>query len=261
MISSLGGFDSYLEEMAALGARSEFSEACPPELRLKHDTDEVEIAWSCVAGAHNERGTPCTKLVDRATDATAVSQSRHSPRNSGARTEQPQIEGQILLIRSWRKRSNRFLAEFRARAAASGERVIAGPEKAVYRGGTGPYSAVKGNGTSRRPRQSGRPNRAPLSTLGPASAAGIFGSPSRLESTRDMGGSDVTGRLRLRSGSSRLSCRSHAPDAYGRRRFSSCFRVSTADGRPRLPDADACPGVGDALRIQLAPLRRRTRPQ
>jgi hypothetical protein len=53
----------------------------------------------------------------------------------------------ILLIRSWRKRSNRFLAEFRARAAASGERFIAGPESAVYRGGTGPYSAVKGNGT------------------------------------------------------------------------------------------------------------------
>ena len=53
----------------------------------------------------------------------------------------------ILLIRSWRKRSNRFLADFRASAAASGERFIAGPEGAVYRGGTGPYSAVKGNGT------------------------------------------------------------------------------------------------------------------
>ena len=53
----------------------------------------------------------------------------------------------ILLIRSWRKRAHRFLAEFGARAAASGERFIAGPESAVYRGGTGPYSAVKGNGT------------------------------------------------------------------------------------------------------------------
>ena len=53
----------------------------------------------------------------------------------------------ILRIRSWRRRSNRFLAEFRARPAASGERFIAGLERAVYRGGTGPYSAVKGNGT------------------------------------------------------------------------------------------------------------------
>ena len=53
----------------------------------------------------------------------------------------------IPLIRSWRQRANRFLAEFRERAAASGERFIAGPESAVYRGGSGPYSAVKGNGT------------------------------------------------------------------------------------------------------------------
>lgn len=53
----------------------------------------------------------------------------------------------LVLIRSWRKRTNHFFAEFRAQAAASGERVIAGPESAVYRGGTGPYSAVKGNGT------------------------------------------------------------------------------------------------------------------
>ncbi len=53
----------------------------------------------------------------------------------------------ILLVRAWRTRANRFLAEFQARAAASGERFIAGPESASYRGGTRPYSAVKGNGT------------------------------------------------------------------------------------------------------------------
>ena len=53
----------------------------------------------------------------------------------------------ILLFRSWRTRMNRFLDDFRARADASGERFIAGPERAVYRGGTRPYSPVKGNGT------------------------------------------------------------------------------------------------------------------
>lgn len=53
----------------------------------------------------------------------------------------------ILVIRSWRTRMDRFLADFRAGAEASGERFIAGPEGAVYRGGSGPYSAVKGNGT------------------------------------------------------------------------------------------------------------------
>jgi hypothetical protein len=53
----------------------------------------------------------------------------------------------ILLIRSWRTRASQFLEEFRVGAAASGEQLIAGPESAVYRGGTGPYSAVKGNGT------------------------------------------------------------------------------------------------------------------
>ena len=58
-----------------------------------------------------------------------------------------QVAVWILLVRSWRTRTNRFLAEFRARADAIGERLIAGPEGAVYRGGTRPYSAVKGNGT------------------------------------------------------------------------------------------------------------------
>jgi hypothetical protein len=53
----------------------------------------------------------------------------------------------ILVLRSWRTRMERFVADFRAGAEASGERFIAGPESAVYRGGTRPYSAVKGNGT------------------------------------------------------------------------------------------------------------------
>ena len=48
MISSPGGLEiiSYFEETAALGARSECSGARRPELRLKYDTDEVEITWS-----------------------------------------------------------------------------------------------------------------------------------------------------------------------------------------------------------------------
>lgn len=53
----------------------------------------------------------------------------------------------VPLVLTWRKRSDRYLADFRAAAAASGERIVAGPEKAVYRGGTGPHSSVKGNGT------------------------------------------------------------------------------------------------------------------
>jgi hypothetical protein len=53
----------------------------------------------------------------------------------------------IPLIRSWRRGDNRFVIDFRAEAAASGERILAGPEKAVYRGGTKPFGAVKGNGT------------------------------------------------------------------------------------------------------------------
>lgn len=53
----------------------------------------------------------------------------------------------IPLIRRWRARSDRFVADLRAGAAVSGECFVAGPEKAVYRGGSGTYSAVKGNGT------------------------------------------------------------------------------------------------------------------
>lgn len=51
----------------------------------------------------------------------------------------------LLLL--WRKRSRAFLEDFRARAASTGERFVAGPERAVYRGGSSPYSAIKGNGT------------------------------------------------------------------------------------------------------------------
>jgi hypothetical protein len=58
-----------------------------------------------------------------------------------------QVPVWFLLIRSWRTRMKRFLADFQVSAAASGERFIAGPEGAVYRGGTRPYSGVKGNGT------------------------------------------------------------------------------------------------------------------
>lgn len=58
-----------------------------------------------------------------------------------------QVAVWIPLLVLWRKRSRAFLEEFRARAAATGERFVAGPESAVYRGGSRPYSAVKGNGT------------------------------------------------------------------------------------------------------------------
>ncbi len=53
----------------------------------------------------------------------------------------------IPLLRRWRKRSAGFVDDVCAKADASGERFAAGPEPAVYRGGSRPYSAVKGNGT------------------------------------------------------------------------------------------------------------------
>lgn len=53
----------------------------------------------------------------------------------------------IQLLRRRRKRSAGFVDGLRAQADASGERFTAGPEPAVYRGGSRPYSAVKGNGT------------------------------------------------------------------------------------------------------------------
>lgn len=51
------------------------------------------------------------------------------------------------LLRSWRRQSNRFASDFAVQADMTGERIVKGPEPAVYRGGTGPYSKVKGNGT------------------------------------------------------------------------------------------------------------------
>lgn len=53
----------------------------------------------------------------------------------------------VPLARRWQHGADEFLAEFQAEAAASGETVVAGPEPANYRGGTGARSSVKGNGT------------------------------------------------------------------------------------------------------------------
>ena len=53
----------------------------------------------------------------------------------------------VPLLRRWRRRATGYADDFRVRAATSGERIVLGPEPAVYRGGTGPYSRVKGNGT------------------------------------------------------------------------------------------------------------------
>ncbi|MCU1365198.1 MAG: hypothetical protein JWL72_3660 [Ilumatobacteraceae bacterium] len=53
----------------------------------------------------------------------------------------------IPIIRSWRRKKAQFDATFAAEVVASGERTIVAPEAAVYRGATGTYGAVKGNGT------------------------------------------------------------------------------------------------------------------
>jgi len=53
----------------------------------------------------------------------------------------------IPITRRSRRRSADFLDQFRADVAQSGERVIVEPESGVYRGGSGSYSAVSGNGT------------------------------------------------------------------------------------------------------------------
>src|SRR5215213_4833153 len=46
------------------------------------------------------------------------------------------------LLRSWRRKSKRFVTAFEVQADLSGERIVRGPEPAVYRGGSGPYSRV-----------------------------------------------------------------------------------------------------------------------
>ena len=52
----------------------------------------------------------------------------------------------IPLTRSWRRKRAEFETGFQAELAASGERILL-RESAIYRGGTGGYGAVKGNGT------------------------------------------------------------------------------------------------------------------
>lgn len=53
----------------------------------------------------------------------------------------------IPTLRRMQRGSDAFTEAFLAQAAASGETILAGPEAASYRGGTGSHSTVKGNGT------------------------------------------------------------------------------------------------------------------
>ena len=53
----------------------------------------------------------------------------------------------IPLMRSWRRKAAAFQRDLDADIRASGERIVRGPEKAVYRSGTPPFGAVRGNGT------------------------------------------------------------------------------------------------------------------
>ncbi|MCU1401228.1 MAG: hypothetical protein JWN62_4337 [Acidimicrobiales bacterium] len=53
----------------------------------------------------------------------------------------------IPIIRSWRRKQTQFDTAFAAEVLASGEQTAIAPESAVYRGSTGTYGAVKGNGT------------------------------------------------------------------------------------------------------------------
>jgi len=53
----------------------------------------------------------------------------------------------IPLIRRWRRRSAAFDTALQAEILSSGERIVAGPERANYRGASTTYGAVKGNGT------------------------------------------------------------------------------------------------------------------
>ncbi|MFN8017026.1 MAG: hypothetical protein U0P45_02765 [Acidimicrobiales bacterium] len=46
----------------------------------------------------------------------------------------------------WKRRNREFWEGFDADLAASGEQVARGPEDAIYRGATGTYGSVKGNG-------------------------------------------------------------------------------------------------------------------
>jgi mannose-6-phosphate isomerase-like protein (cupin superfamily) len=51
MVSSPAGLDRYFEDMAALGTSGTFSETALQELRLKYDTDEVDLAWTAEEAA------------------------------------------------------------------------------------------------------------------------------------------------------------------------------------------------------------------
>ena len=52
----------------------------------------------------------------------------------------------IPLIRWARRKTQQTLASMISEAEQSGERLVLGPESGVYRGGTGSYGKVKGNG-------------------------------------------------------------------------------------------------------------------
>jgi hypothetical protein len=45
LITCPSGLDHYFEEMGALVTEGKFSEAALRELRLKYDTDEVDVSW------------------------------------------------------------------------------------------------------------------------------------------------------------------------------------------------------------------------
>lgn len=58
-----------------------------------------------------------------------------------------QIAIWVPLVRRWRRRSAEQITAFQNEAVTTGERIVRGPEQGVYRGATGSYPAVKGNGT------------------------------------------------------------------------------------------------------------------
>lgn len=53
----------------------------------------------------------------------------------------------IPLVRRWRQRSASYMDALHAELLSTGERMVIPPQSAVYRGATGPYGAVKGNGS------------------------------------------------------------------------------------------------------------------
>jgi hypothetical protein len=53
----------------------------------------------------------------------------------------------VLVLPRMKRGSEQFVADLEAELAETDEEIVAGPEAANYRGGTGGHSAVKGNGT------------------------------------------------------------------------------------------------------------------